>query len=315
MTGIIKTARKANVDTTLLRTLVSINDCGGFSEAAQALHLTQSAVSHHVRRLEEQLGNTLFETHGRRRRLTESGELFLWYARQILALNDEAFDKLGQHRGVAKEIRLGVSEYFAQDYLPIMLASLRLEQESVRIVPQLGRSTVLQHKLHDGQLDMVITVDIPEALSSNEREGVRVADRRFSWVGAPGFLLESGNEIPLVVFSPPCILRDLQINELKRSQLQWCIVYEARDLGDLLAAIKAGLGVSALPFIPSQYGLSSPINVQQLPALPNVRISIKTTSTIELDQFEWLIQLIRRCWDSSEQKEADAVPLQVSCAM
>lgn len=76
MTDIIKTARKTNLDTTLLRTLVAISDCGGFSEAAQALHLTQSAVSHHVRRLEEQLGNTFFETQGRRRRLTESGELF-----------------------------------------------------------------------------------------------------------------------------------------------------------------------------------------------------------------------------------------------
>tara|TARA_R110002072_G_scaffold100888_5_gene222359 strand:- start:1918 stop:2844 length:927 start_codon:yes stop_codon:yes gene_type:complete len=301
MTDIIKTARKANLDTTLLRTLVSISDYGGFSEAAQALHLTQSAVSHHVRRLEEQLGNTFFETYGRRRRLTEAGELFLWYARQILALNDEAFDKIGQYRGAAKEIRLGVSEYFAQDYLPIMLASLSLEQEGIRIIPQLGRSTVLQHNLNDGKLDMVIAVDIVDSSRTNLLEGVRVADRRLSWVGAQHSLLDSYNEIPLVAFSPPCILRDLQINRLKHSQLQWRIVYEARDLGDLLAAVKAGLGVSALPFIPSQYGLASPINLQQLPALPDVRISIKTAANVELNQLEWLIQLIRRCWSLPEQ--------------
>ncbi|MBT2774576.1 LysR family transcriptional regulator [Halomonas sp. ISL-60] len=315
MTDIIKTARKANLDTTLLRTLVSINDCGGFSEAAQALHLTQSAVSHHVRRLEEQLGNALFDAHGRRRRLTEAGELFLWYARQILALNDEAFVKLGQQRKVAKDIRLGVSEYFAQDYLPIMLASLRFEQEGIHIIPQLGRSTKLQRRLNDGQLDMLIAVDSPETLHSDMQKGVRLSDRRLSWVGAPGFMLESSNEIPIVAFSPPCMLRDLQINELKKSQLLWRIVYEARDLGDLLAAVKAGLGVSALPLIPSQYGLASPVNLQQLPVLPDVRISIKTAATIEFDQFEWLIQLIRRCWDYPAQQEAEAAPLQVPCAM
>ncbi|MGP9767534.1 LysR family transcriptional regulator [Halomonas sp. AOP13-D3-9] len=315
MTDIIKTARKANLDTTLLRTLVSINDCGGFSEAAQALHLTQSAVSHHVRRLEGQLDNTLFETHGRRKRLTEAGELFLWYARQILALNDEAFDKLGQHRGVTTEIRLGVSEYFAQDYLPIMLASLCFEQEGIRIIPQLGRSTKLQRRLNDGQLDMLIAVDALETLHSNVQKGVRLSDRRLSWVGASGFLLDSSNEIPLVVFSPPCMLRDLQINELKQNQLLGRIVYEARDLGDLLAAIKAGLGVSALPVTPSQYGLVSPINLQQLPALPDVRISITTAATVELDQFEWLIRLIRRCWNSHEQQEVETTTLQESCAI
>ncbi|MDN3561049.1 LysR family transcriptional regulator [Vreelandella neptunia] len=301
MTDIIKIARKTNLDTTLLRTLVAISDYGGFSEAAQALHLTQSAVSHHVRRLEEQLGNTFFETYGRRKRFTEAGELFLWYARQILALNDEAFNKLGQRSEVAKEIRLGVSEYFAQDYLPIMLASMRFEKEGVRIIPQLGRSTVLQHKLINGLLDMVIAVDITERPHLNVQEGVQLVDRRLFWVGASDFLLESCNEIPLVAFAPPCILRDLQINELKQSQLPWRIVYEARDLGDLLAAVKAGLGVSALPFTPSQYGLSSPINLQQLPALPDVRISIKTATTVEFNQLEWLIQLIRRCWSLPEQ--------------
>lgn len=301
MTDIIKTARKTNLDTTLLRTLVAISDHGGFSEAAQALHLTQSAVSHHVRRLEEQLGNTFFETYGRRKRLTEAGELFLWYARQILALNDEAFDKLGQRRGVAKEIRLGVSEYFAQDYLPTMLASMRFEKEDVRIIPQLGRSTVLQHKLTNGLLDMVIAVDITERPNLNVQEGVQIADRRLFWVGASDFFLETCNEIPLVAFAPPCILRDLQIKELKQSQLLWRIVYEARDLGDLLAAVKAGLGVSALPFTPSQYGLASPINLQQLPALPDISINIKTAATVEFNQLEWLIQLIRRCWSLPEQ--------------
>ncbi|BBI50345.1 hypothetical protein HORIV_27660 [Vreelandella olivaria] len=62
---------------------------------------------------------------------------------------------------------MGVSEYFAQDYLPIMLASLCFEQEGIRIIPQLGRSTELRRRLNDGQLDMLIAVDALETLHSN----------------------------------------------------------------------------------------------------------------------------------------------------
>lgn len=301
MVGILQASRKANLDTTILRTFVAISEHGGFSEAAHALHLTQSAVSHHIRRLEEQVEKSLFCAHGRRRRLTEDGEVFLWYARQILALNDEAFEKLGRKSGPVAEIRLGVSEYFAQDYLPIVLSSLRFDHDEVRILPQLGRSTVLQKKLVDGELDAVIAVGALEIPVMSEQD-FPVAHRGLSWFGSSDALPSPCEEVPLVVFSSPCILRDLQINELKKSKKLYRVVYEAQDLGELLAAVKAGLGVSALPCTPSLYGLTPPTGVEHLPILPNVRVYIKTGASVKLSQLEWLIQLIRRCWSLPEQR-------------
>src|SRR5205085_10630653 len=77
-----------------LRSFVAVADCGGFQRAATALHLTQGAVSQHVRRLESALGRPLVERHGRGSRFTPAGEELLLQARKLLALHDETFERL-----------------------------------------------------------------------------------------------------------------------------------------------------------------------------------------------------------------------------
>ncbi len=81
-------------DALLLKTLVTVVDEDGFSRAAQKLHLTQSAVSGHVRRLEEQIGKPLLTRTTRSQQLTADGERLVSYARTILALNRDAWTDL-----------------------------------------------------------------------------------------------------------------------------------------------------------------------------------------------------------------------------
>jgi molybdate transport repressor ModE-like protein len=73
-------------DTVLLRTFVAICDSGSFTKAAREVNLTQSAVSLHVKRLEDQVGSRLIVRGARGVRLTEQGQVLLSYARRILAL-------------------------------------------------------------------------------------------------------------------------------------------------------------------------------------------------------------------------------------
>jgi DNA-binding transcriptional LysR family regulator len=73
-------------DTSLLRTFVAVCDTGSFTNAAREVNLTQSAVSLHVTRLEDQVGSRLIERNARGLSLTEQGEILLPYARRILAL-------------------------------------------------------------------------------------------------------------------------------------------------------------------------------------------------------------------------------------
>ena len=83
-------------DTALLRTFVAICDSGSFTNAAREVNLTQSAVSLHVKRLEDQVGSRLIVRNARGLRLTEHGEVLLSYARRILALYKEVEHRLGR---------------------------------------------------------------------------------------------------------------------------------------------------------------------------------------------------------------------------
>lgn len=109
------TSAKSNrslFDLDLLRALVTVADCGGFTAAAARLHSTQSTISQKVRRLEELAGHRLLDRGVRDARPTDIGETVLGYARRMLALNEELSDALSGE-GATATIRLGVPEDFA----------------------------------------------------------------------------------------------------------------------------------------------------------------------------------------------------------
>src|SRR6201999_4031413 len=74
------------IDLELLKSFVSVVDAGGFTRAGERVHRTQSTVSQQIRRLEEDLGQTLLVRNGKDVTPTEAGERLLSYARRLLAL-------------------------------------------------------------------------------------------------------------------------------------------------------------------------------------------------------------------------------------
>lgn len=97
-----------------LEYLVAVADTGGFSRAAQRCFVSQSAVSHQIAALEKELGTDLFDRAGRTVRLTESGEVLLPRARDLLRLRDEAADAV---RPRPDRIRLAANMSFAREAL------------------------------------------------------------------------------------------------------------------------------------------------------------------------------------------------------
>lgn len=115
-------------DTLLLKTFVAVVDEEGFSRAAEKLHLTQSAVSGHVRRLEEQVGKPLLTRTTRSQQLTPDGERLLSYARTILVLNRDAWAELTRTPFHGR-LRIGVSEDLSNlDYCALFRISPRSTQ-------------------------------------------------------------------------------------------------------------------------------------------------------------------------------------------
>ena len=103
------------LDTDQLRSFLAIVDEGSFTRAAERVHKTQSAVSMHVRRLEEQLGCALFVKQGRGARLTAEGEQLVEYARRILREEAGAIAALSR-KGLRGTVRFGVPDDYAEAY-------------------------------------------------------------------------------------------------------------------------------------------------------------------------------------------------------
>ena len=112
------------LDTDQLRSFLAIVDTGSFTRAAERVHKTQSAVSMHVRRLEEQLGCALFVKQGRGARLTDEGERLIEFARRIVQVEAGAFAALSRN-GLRGAVRLGIPDDYAESFLADILAQLQ----------------------------------------------------------------------------------------------------------------------------------------------------------------------------------------------
>ncbi len=139
------------------RVFQAIVDEGGYAQAAQRLHRSQSAISYAMSRLQEQLGITLLKIEGRKALLTEQGSIILDRARQLVQQAQE-LELFAQHlaQGREAEVRLVVDAAFPNDLLMEALHRFARQSQGTRV--QL-REVVLSgatDALLDNDADLVI---------------------------------------------------------------------------------------------------------------------------------------------------------------
>jgi DNA-binding transcriptional LysR family regulator len=142
-----------------LRTLVAIAKHGSFVRAAEAVCLTQSAVSLHVRSLEEDFNVPLFDRARRVPVLTEAGHRVVERAREILALYDGIAAELGENGDLTGRLRIGAIQTALAGALPAALAALRREHPRLRVMVNSGMSAELAIRIEAGELDAAITTE------------------------------------------------------------------------------------------------------------------------------------------------------------
>jgi DNA-binding transcriptional LysR family regulator len=109
------------MDLSQLETFLAVIEERGFSRAARHLHRTQPAVSHTIRRLEEEVGELLFERTSREGTLTAAGELLREYAIRLLKLRREAASALEELRSLERgRLHLAANEYTCLYLLPVL---------------------------------------------------------------------------------------------------------------------------------------------------------------------------------------------------
>ena len=105
-----------------LRHFLKVAELGNFTRAAEAVGLSQSALSRSIARLEEELGQPIFERQTRKVALTDSGNLLLDRARQILSLVEDAKAEIYDD-GQTGRIRVAAIPTIAPYFLPERLSN------------------------------------------------------------------------------------------------------------------------------------------------------------------------------------------------
>lgn len=226
-----------------LRTLVAISDCGGFSKAAAALHMSQPALSQHVRLLERRLKLKLFEKDGRGMKLTPDGERVLAEARQILAVHDQALQRLDIRD--EQVVVVGSTEHAAEQVLPEMIRALSEAFPDVTTRFEIARSTQLMESVSKGVVDFVFIL-----ASRGDEGGREIGKLPLKWYAAPDHELTSIDEtVSLVAFEEPCALRERALTALAVEGRRAGVTGQSTTLEGVLAGVRAGLGVALLPSI------------------------------------------------------------------
>jgi DNA-binding transcriptional LysR family regulator len=227
-----------NLEIDLLRSFAAVAETGSFTSAAGAVARTQSAVSMQIRRLEEIVGQRVFERSSRSLALTPAGETLLGYARRMLTLNDESLLRLSRPP-LEGRARIGITEYFLPNELPGLLARFAARHPQVRLEVRMGLSRELRADLSAGRLDAAIV-----RLAEDECEPIWEEPQ--VWVGARDWQAASGSPVPLVALPEPCVLRELAIATFRRQRRPWTLAYTGSSMASVQAAVLAGLGVSIL---------------------------------------------------------------------
>ena len=151
------------------RTLQAVVDSGGYAQAAEALHRSQSSVSYAVARLQEQLGVPLLKIEGRKAVLTSAGEAVLNRARQLVedAAELEAFaHDLG--KGWESEVRLVVDAAFPSGRLMAALKQFEPLSRGTRV--QLNEVVLsgADEALLEGRADLVVCGQVPSGFLGDQ---------------------------------------------------------------------------------------------------------------------------------------------------
>ena len=256
------------LDTDQLRSFLAIVDCGSFTKAAERVHKTQSAVSMHIRRLEEQLGCALFVKHGRGARLTAEGERLIEYARRIIQVEAGALAALSR-KGLRGAARLGIPDDYAESFLAEILARFNRRHPLVEVSVVCEASTDLAPQVAAGALDLALITDY-EGLKGLEL----LREEPLVWVASERFQVEEGAPIPLALGSPTCCWRRATEQALSATPGVTSTRFYSKNFSAIGTLLRSGLAATILPASLVGPGLKLLGRAEGLPELPLNRMGL-----------------------------------------
>lgn len=224
---------------------------GGFSQAAEKLHTTQSAVSRRVQELESLLDTELFDRSLRTARLTEKGEETFAVAKRLLAQRDEAMEQLAQAQVVERRLRIGLTELTAMTWFPRLVSLVQAHYPRVVIEPDVNASVTLRERLLSDDLDLAI---VPKMADDSRISKKGIGKVQNSWMCKPG-MLPADKPLRLHELASQRLLTQGNRSGTGLAYEQWFKSYgvtptntlPSNNLIAIIGMTVSGIGVSHLP--------------------------------------------------------------------
>jgi len=260
-------ASSKNIDFELLRTFIAVVDNGSITRASAQVHRTQSAISMQIKRLEAQVEQQLFDRSGRSLILSYQGKSLVAYARRLLNLHDEAFNRLSSINSTSK-ITIGCPDDYSTSLLPKLMAILHQQVPHLHISIITANSGELRQLMDSGDIDIAILSRLPQ-----NNEGVLVHQTQGIWLSRDA---ETFNQrpLPLVLVEPSCKFHSSVIDALEKSAIDYQLLCDASQVSLLLTLIGQGDVVGVLPDVAVPKDLTGFFCTTHLPDLPVAEVII-----------------------------------------
>ncbi len=225
---------------------------GSVSRAAEALYVTQPALTVRIRQLEQELGEQLFVRTGRGVHLTDAGRAFLPYAERAVASLAGGRELIAEMAaGGAGELSIGAAPAVSTYVLPGVLMRFAERLPRVGLVVRTGHSEeILEMVLRtDVQVGLVRPIRHPQVTARPiyEDELVLVCDPAHPFASVPSVRLDQLDEARLILFDRTSSYYDLTNAIFRQAGVTPRTVMELDNIEAAKKMVEQGLGVALLP--------------------------------------------------------------------
>jgi len=225
-----------------LRALRAIGSNGGVTKAAHELGLSQSGVSHKIKRLESALNCNLLARQPGGPLFTDAGRRLHDYALRIINLHDEALADLGKKK-LDGTIHLGMTEDVTTSEIAGILGRFTRLYPSVGVRTRTSQSLNVQAWLDAGELDLAMMQVFTKDLKPNDQI---LFEDTLHWVKSRDFELDTSRPIPFLSFDQNCFYRKWGFSEGLREGHSLEKVLECPSAAGIQSGVRSGLGIALL---------------------------------------------------------------------
>lgn len=259
------------------------------SEAAEHLHVAQSAISRQIANLEDELGTALFERIGRNVKLTPVGKIFLEHTLTALKAIDFASKQVEEFLDPTKgTIKIGFPTSLASYLLPTIISAFKKEYPDISFQLRQGSYRFLIESVKNRELNLAFLGPLPPkdeaiepvVLFSESISALLPANHRLAKEKSIN-LIDLKDE-DFVLFPENYILHTVAVDACRSIGFVPNITSVGEDMDAIKGLVAAGVGVSLLP--ESSFYDSSPRFTVKVPiALPDIRRTVGIISPINRD--------------------------------